>query len=393
MKLTKPLDKNIIFLVIIIVIIIVTLAVVIARTIVEPFDEAVKNGSIINIAFILEKNGSPVFTEILLYYPQNARAALLDIPVETGLIIKSLNRTDRIDALYESKRPTKYLNQIEEILATTVDYYIVFDTEQFVHLVDILNGCTVFIPEAVTYELDEQQVHLPYGSLTLDGEKMLYFALYKDLSRPDWEYVGRYQDTVKALIKNIGLAATMLAIPSVKQKIKKYIHTNLPQRSLFALFSNFSNIDTDKIIYQRLTGLTRIVDNKEMIFPLYDGELVRDIVKQTLNALSNAESFVVEDKVFTMTILNGTATRGLAKKASEVYGSFGYEVVNVGNYESSEESKTRIIAKNQYQNAAENVARVIKCGMILYDDALIASSNTDFVIILGKDFNGRYCVR
>ncbi len=393
MKLRKSIDKNIIFLVVIIIITLVTFVVVIAKTIVEPFDEAVKNGSIINIAFILEKNGKPVFTEIFLYYPQNARAALLDIPVETGLIIKRLNRTDRIDALYESKHPEKYLNQIEEILQTNVDYYIVMDVNQFIHFVDLLEGCSVFIPEAVSYELDGQQVQLPYGNLTLDGEKMLYFVLHKDMSRPDWEYVGRCQDTIKALIKNIGVANESLKITSVKRAVIKNIKTNLPERSLFAMFASFAQIDTDKIIYQRLTGINRVVDNKDMIFPLYDGELVRDIVKQTLNALSNAESFVVEDKIFTMTILNGTPVRGLAKKASEVYSSFGYEVMNVSNFESTEEAKTRIIAKTQYQNAAENVARVIKCDMILYDDALIASSNTDFIIILGKDFNGRYCVK
>lgn len=393
MKLKKALDKNIIFLVIIIIITIVTLIVVIAKTIVEPFDEALKNGSIINIAFILEKDSKPVFTEIFLYYPQNARAALLDIPVETGLIIKRLNRTDRIDALYESKHTEKYLSQIEDILQTTVDYYIVMDENQFVHFIDLLEGCSVFIPEAVTYDLDGKQVHLPYGTVTLDGEKMLYYVLYKDISRPDWEYVGRYQDTVKALIKNISLLNENLKNSSVKRALLKNIKTNLPERSLFSMFTSFVQVDTEKIIYQRLTGINRVVDNKNMIFPLYDGELVRDIVKQTLNALSNAESFVVEDKIFTMTILNGTPVNGLAKKASEVYSSFGYEVMNVSNYESNEETKTRIIAKTQYQNAAENVARVIKCDMILYDDALITNSNTDFIIIIGKDFNGRYCVK
>ncbi len=386
-------DKNAIFLIVIIIIAVTSLTVIIGRTIVDPFEQAVKNGSIINIAFIVEKDGKPVFTEVLLYYPQTARAALLDIPVETGLIIKSLNRTDRIDALYEKKRPTKYVSQIEDILKTTVDYYIVMDTSQFIHVVDLLEGCTVFIPESVNYELDGKRVFLPFGNVVLDGEKMLDFILYKDTSRPDWEYIGRFQDSIKTLVKNFGQHEDYLKLPSVLKALHKNISTNLPAKSLKNLLNSFAKVDSDKIIYQRLTGLLRIVDGKEMIFPLYDGDLVRDIVKQTLNALSNAESFVVEDKVFSMTILNGTPTRGLAKKASEVYSSFGYEVINVGNTDTTDELKTKIVTRAQYQNAAENVARVIKCDTIVYDDELVGSSNTDFVVILGKDFNGRYCVR
>ena len=241
-------DKNAIFLIVIIIIAVTSLTVIIGRTIVDPFEQAVKNGSIINIAFIVEKDGKPVFTEVLLYYPQTARAALLDIPVETGLIIKSLNRTDRIDALYEKKRPTKYVSQIEDILKTTVDYYIVMDTSQFIHVVDLLEGCTVFIPESVNYELDGKRVFLPFGNVVLDGEKMLDFILYKDTSRPDWEYIGRFQDSIKTLVKNFGQHEDYLKLPSVLKALHKNISTNLPAKSLKNLLNSFAKVDSDKII-------------------------------------------------------------------------------------------------------------------------------------------------
>ncbi|MDX9959470.1 MAG: LytR family transcriptional regulator, partial [Spirochaetia bacterium] len=87
------------FLVLIIILIVVSLVLLLSSLRVDPVQQAVQDELMINLALILERDGRPIATELLMYYPGNARGALLDIPVETGLIIQSLNRVDRIDAL------------------------------------------------------------------------------------------------------------------------------------------------------------------------------------------------------------------------------------------------------------------------------------------------------
>jgi hypothetical protein len=73
-----------------------------------PWTKRMKSDRILNLAVVIEKEGKPVSTQLFLFYPSNGRGALLDVPGETGLIIKSLNRVDRIDVLYDKRRPKAY---------------------------------------------------------------------------------------------------------------------------------------------------------------------------------------------------------------------------------------------------------------------------------------------
>jgi hypothetical protein len=114
-------------------------------------------------------------------------------------------------------------------------------------------------------------------------------------------------------------------------------------------------------VLQRVTGIYRDVDGKRLLFPHYDGELVRDIVKQTFNALANSGSASPADKIFTIEILNGTPTKGLAKKAAEIFQSFGYDVVSVDNADREDYDKTQVLDRFANPDASKNIATVIRC--------------------------------
>jgi hypothetical protein len=173
--------------------------------------------------------------------------------------------------------------------------------------------------------------------------------------------------------------------------IQKLFDTNLKPESLKRLLHELGRLESDRIVLQRLTGAYRSVEGKQLLFPHYDGELVKDIVKQSLNALLNADATAIADKVFTIEILNGTPVRGMAQKTAEIFQSFGYEVVSVGNAPSIDVEKTSVVDRYGDRGAAITVANVIRC-QIVEDEAIPSASPADFVIILGKDFNGRNCV-
>jgi len=65
--------------------------------------------------------------------------------------------------------------------------------------------------------------------------------------------------------------------------------------------------------------------------------------------------------------------------------------VSVGNAPSSDEVKTRVIDRYGDRISATTMANLIKCRQVEGEDVPSASP-ADFVIILGKDFNGRNCV-
>ena len=145
------------------------------------------------------------------------------------------------------------------------------------------------------------------------------------------------------------------------------------------------------MVPQRLTGSIRLVDSKELLFPFRDGQQIKEIIGQTLAALASEEGATLE-RVYALEVLNGTDINGLARTASELYQSFGYDVIRVGNAPQTGVEQTVLIDRIGNEAVAKIVAQVVRCEQI--ESAQIGSeqtgseSNVDFTLILGKDFNG-----
>ncbi len=361
----------------------------------DAVDQAMKSDRILNLAIIIERDGKPASTQVFLFYPANSRAALLDVPGETGLIIKSLNKVDRIDVLYDRRRPGTYVAEIAGLVQAELPYWIVFDEEGLRDATDLLDGIEIFVPEAVD-KPGPPRALLPAGALLLDGDKAAQYAFYADPEEAEADRAARRQRLFQALIRRIGEKAPWLARREVYPAFRGSLRTNLSDDSLRRFLPELAKMDADRLLLQRVTGAYRSVDGQRLLFPHYDGELVRDIVKQTLNALANSGSASPADKIFTLEVLNGTPIKGLAKRAAEIFQSFGYDVVSVGNAERDDVDRTSVVDRFSNAEAAKSIAGVIRCeNLSLVGGALEegAKAEADFTVILGKDFNGRYCIR
>ena len=104
-----------------------------------------------------------------------------------------------------------------------------------------------------------------------------------------------------------------------------------------------------------------------------------------------------------MEVLNGTSTIGLAGRTAELLRSFGYDVISIGNADRSDYRATQIIDRSGFRDVAETFAGIIRCENIRFEsqvsddpgsDIGINMQNleykADFILIIGRDFNGRY---
>jgi anionic cell wall polymer biosynthesis LytR-Cps2A-Psr (LCP) family protein len=358
----------------------------------DAVDQAIKSDRILDLAVIVEKDGKPVSTEVFFFYPSNGRGALLDIPGETGLIITALNRVDRIDVLYDKRKPGDYVDEVAKLIDASIPYWLVLDERGLSSTVDLLEGLELFVADKVDFP-GPPRASLPSGALVLDGDKTTQFAFYRDPDETDADSAARRQKLFQSLVQRLGEKSAWVTRPEVFSTLKRNFRTNLGDDSLRRFLSQLSKLDADRLVLQKVTGVYRKVDDKRLLFPHYDGELVRDIVKQTLNALGNSESSSPADKIFTIEILNGTPTKGLAKTAAEIFQSFGYDVVSVDNADREDYDKTQVIDRFSNPDAEKNIASVIRCSSVSQQSVAQGEAVADFTIILGKDFNGRYCSR
>ncbi|MEI6875763.1 MAG: LCP family protein [Spirochaetota bacterium] len=354
-------------------------------------DEAIKGDRILNIMIILEEGGVPVASELFFFYPTTGKGAVLDVPGETGLILKTVNKVDRIDAVYSKGNPRAYLNEIAHMLDTEIPYWIVLDETGLRTTTDFLEGLEMFLPTAVDQK-GPPAVLLPSGAVVLDGDKVLQYAVWKPADEDDAAASTRRQRLFQSILRRIGEKSDWLSRQEVFPSWRGSLRSNLGIEGLKRFIHELSGLDTDHLVLQRINGTRRAVDGKVLLFPHYDGDLVRDIVKQTLNALASS-SAAIADKIYTLEVLNGTALKGLANRTAEIFQSFGYNVVGVGNADREDYASTRVLYRNNVATeAANNVATVIQCKNILSDSGGVSKSDADFTIILGSDFNGRYVI-
>ncbi len=355
----------------------------------DPVSDAVKSDRIISLLVVFEEEGEPVATEVFFFYPSTGKGAVLDIPGNTGLILKSLNKVDRIDRVYAKGHPQTYAREIASLLQTELPLWLVFDEKGMKKTADFLEGVEMFIPTEID-QAGPSRILLPQGTSLLDGDKLLQFASWVPADEDEAGAAARRQRLFQSFLRAMSRKSDWLTRPDVFAAWRESIKTNLGVEGLHQFVKGLANIDIDHLLMQRITGTRRIVDKQTLLFPHYDGDLVRDIVKQTLNALTATGSGNTE--IHTVEILNGTSIKGLAAKAAEILGSFGYDVVSVGNADKTDYENTQIVSRSPDSRAAKALGGVLQCKNIGPDDGSLGSSDAEFTIVLGADFNGRYVI-
>lgn len=358
----------------------------------ESLSSQLKTDRPINVLLIFEQDGKPVSTQLLMFYASRSKAALLDIPSNTAVILKTIKRMDRIDYTYKAGNPKNFLTEVASYLDISLNGYLLFDEKSLAKTVDLLDGLPLFIPSMVVQD-GPPMVRLPGGAVTLDGEKVLQYLRYREESESEGDALVRRQKLAIALLKKLSEKSGYFGDKAASSALVGGIGSNFSPDARKLLLREVAKLDADTILLQKITGMYRSVEGQSLFFPFYDGELARDMLKQTLNAMSASTVSSNSSKIYTVEILNGTAEKGLAARTSEIFGSFGYDVVAVGNAPTLDYGKTVLIDRFGDKEALGTIAGVIKCSNFADAASYKGSIKADYTIILGNDFNGRVCVR
>lgn len=144
----------------------------------DPLEEILSDERVLNILLNLEQDHKVIGSYVILYYPPTRRASVFDVPIETGLIIKSLNRVDRIDVLYKGPDSPQYTKEIENLLGLRIPFTVTINLNQLEKMIDLVEGISLFIPEPVEQYNPKIPMLLPSGFVKLDGSKAVAYATY-----------------------------------------------------------------------------------------------------------------------------------------------------------------------------------------------------------------------
>lgn len=393
-------QKGAIFIVIILLIVAVVVGIFMFSLKTDAVEEVVKSDSLLKVLFVVEDDdGSVLFSDVIANYPVFNKAAVINIPGNTGAIYRSLGRVDRIDRVYQEKGIDSYRTEVERMLGLTVPFYVVINLDCFVKLTDMLGGLRVFIPAPVDCRADDgTRWLLPSGAVDLDGDKILTYLKYRDSEETSSDVQDRYQNVMTAFLTGLHDRNFIIFRGGNFRKYAECMSCNVSDSEVRTLFSVLSQVDTESLIRQTITGSIRNVDGQQLLFPLNNGEFVKEVVKQTTGMLVSTDG-TVPSRTYVLEIQNGTTVQGLARNTSILFQNASYDVLSAVNADSNDYEETVIIDHIGNEDIAKMVGGFIHCTNIRQADseteAGISSDDArvDFTIILGKDFNGRYVVR
>jgi anionic cell wall polymer biosynthesis LytR-Cps2A-Psr (LCP) family protein len=369
----------------------------------DPIEEVLSGDRVINALFVFEDRDKPLASYVFMYYPATGKAAIFDVPGTVGLILRGIDRVDRIDTLYDPNKISPFEDEIERLLGIEINFSVIINTEQLGRMVDLINGVEIFIPARVAVYDTGNMFFFSSGVTRLDGDKARSFITYR-LPEEDTEQITfRRQRFFLGLIKRLGEQNALLENSAVVSQFQTMLRTSMSPRVQMRFFSEMAVMDTDRMNIQTVGGNVREVFGQTLLFPSYDGSLIKEIVRQSLSALTRRLEGDLTERVFTVEVLNGTATAGLAGRTAELLRSFGYDVISIGNADRGDYDVTQIVDHSGFRDMAGIFAGIIRCGNIRFetqipDDPALDIGITiqqleyraDFTLIIGRDFNGRY---
>ncbi len=393
----KKIDKAVIFIILIFLVLFAASMFVYVRLKKDKITSAVESGETLKTLIMITNSETLLYTELFIYNSATHKGALFDIPGNIGSIISQTDKMDRIDTLFTGTKPKPYIEKVEEILNTSVPYYIAMDINDLKGIVDLFEGIKLFIPNPVELVTKENMILLPSGNIVLDGEKTVTFMMYREQGEESIESISRRQKVVQALLGRIGESSQLLKNRKLVSVFYSFIDSNLSKAAVTALFSEMKFLDSDRMVFQRVLGAKRITSGKTLLFPHYEGKLLKETLSQTIDSLADEDAQSGNALQMSIDILNGTGQNGLATRTSEVFKSFGFDIIKIGNYSEDNLESTLVVSRSLDTSAAEKAAELIKCKNIKFStsvdipDENISGDSADVIVILGKDFDGRYC--
>ena len=236
---------------------------------------------------------------------------------------------------------------------------------------------------------------MPSGVVTLDGDKIRTYLNYERSDEPEEDLIERRQNVLLAFFSALTRNEKIISDKKSFSELEKKMLSNLDGKDFHRLMSVVSHVDSEHLMPQSITGSKRVVDGKTLLFPYYDGNLIKEVFRQVSNSLISVDNANI-NRTYVLEIQNGTTVQGLARNTMVLLQSAGYDILSTGNADSNDYEKTVIINHIGNAEIAKSLGDFIHCTNIVEEsvseeaDSNTAAANVDFTIILGKDFDGRY---
>ena len=330
------------------------------------------------------------------YNPNTREVALMSIPRDT----KVTGTIDgKINSAYASGyKPSNTVQKVKDLTGIEAQYYVLFDTKVLRQAVDAVGGVEVDVPINMNYDDPAQDlyIHLKKGRQTLTGKQAEQFVRFRKNNdgsgyrNGDVDRVATQQQFIKAMISRVLEPQNLLKLDKLFDIVISNTKTNVTLDILLSYTDDIITFKTDRIRIETLPGAGGYAENgisyffvdkvaaealiQEMFFKQVKAEEVIANVKEETASSNTTDKIKIE-------LLNAGAKSTLFNQVVENLNNNGYYVSKIGNYESSEKERSRIICHNQDISQLEDLQKLV--GITKTENDIKDDTTVNYTIIIG----------
>ncbi len=348
---------------------------------------------------------------VLTMDPVGLSAAALSLPRDLWIEIPGFG-ANKINQAYFLGEAYDYpgggaalaVETVEAALGVPIDYYAAVNFQGVVDFVDLIGGITIDVAQDIEdpdypdncYGYDP--FYLNAGEHELSGEQALKYARTRATAGGDVDRAGRQQEVVLAardkVLRLDMVPRLIVQAPQLWQSFQRNVETNLTleetlQLGLLAQDIPRENIRTEVIDFDYVYNETTL-DGQQVLVP--DRESIRTLRDQ-LFAPPAIPTPVIEDLPQMMReenarimVHNGTSIFGLAGDTETYLQGHGFNVVGVGNADSSTYPTTQILDFGSHSNTTRYLAQVMGIPPLNISYSSRSAADHDVLVILGNDW-------
>ncbi|HTL88105.1 MAG TPA: LCP family protein [Leptolyngbya sp.] len=212
--------------------------------------------------------------------PDQRQVSILSIPRDTQVQIPGVG-LDKINDANVQGGIKLAANTVSQLLSgVQIDRYIRIDTEEFVQLIDAIDGLEVNVPKKMNYEDHSQNltIHFLPGVQTLNGQHLEEYVRYRHDEMGDIGRVERQQAVLKALLFKLMQPQMLIKLPKILQVVQQNTDTDLSLEEMLATYHTLTTVPRSQINVVTLPGRFSRYNEFPLSYWISDPEAMLPIV-------------------------------------------------------------------------------------------------------------------
>lgn len=323
--------------------------------------------------------------------PKKKQVWLISLPRDYKTLVPG-HGYGKLNSAYSFGQEKLAIETIENLTGQKINHFMGVDFKGFKAIIDAMGGIEVNVPSKIDdpkadYTRDKSASKIDKGLQTLDGDHALVFVRTRHFVDADFSRMKNQQLFFKALA-NKAKKMSVTQVPGVVTSIVPYLSTDMSLMDLMRTARDLQGAGADNMFTATLPGTwvsPYIVPDEEK-----KAEILRKFeegIPFEGSAKKKSEADSLKPSQVTVTVRNGTTMVGVAKQASSVLKTRGFDVGEIGNTDQQNVyDKTMVVYKNK-KSAANLVAKYLQPNVKIVQSRGMYAFDTETLVIIGKDWD------